>query len=69
MVGVVKEQQADHIVLSDGTRIPLAKALIVEQFGAGTRVMITYSRESGGEIIVQRIERSGVQPPGHDSLL
>jgi hypothetical protein len=31
--------------------------------------MITYSRESGGEIIVQRIERSGVQPPGHDSLL
>jgi hypothetical protein len=69
MVGVVKEQHADHIVLSDSARIPLVKGLIVEQFGAGTRVTITYSRESGGEIIVQSIQRSAVQPPGHDSLL
>ena len=69
MVGVLKEQHADHLVMSDGARIPLPAGLIVEQFGAGTRVTITYSRESGGEIIVQSIQRSGVQAPGPDSLL
>jgi hypothetical protein len=64
MVGVLKEQHADHIVLSDSTRIPFAEGLILEQFGAGTRVTITYSRESGGEMIVQSIKRSG-GPPQH----
>jgi hypothetical protein len=69
MVGVLREQHADHLVLSDGSRIPLAAGLSVEQFGAGTRVTITYSRESGGEMIVQSITRSGVQTPGPGSLL
>lgn len=69
MVGILKEQHADHLVMSDGSRIPLPAGLIVEQFAAGARVTITYGRERGGEIIVQSITRSGVQPPGPDSLL
>ena len=58
MVGVLKEQHADHLVLSDGARVPLVHGLIVEQFSAGTRVTIIYRRESGGRIVVQRITRS-----------
>jgi hypothetical protein len=69
MVGVLKEQHPDHIVLSDSTRIPLAEGLILEQFGAGTRVTITYSRDSEGEMIVESIKRSEGPPPRPDSLL
>jgi hypothetical protein len=58
MVGVIKEQHADHLVLSDTARIPLPAGLIVEQFGAGTRITIIYRREYGGRIIVESITRS-----------
>jgi hypothetical protein len=58
MVGILKEQHPDHLVLSDTARIPLPDGLIVEQFGAGTRVTIIYRRESGGKIIVQSITRN-----------
>lgn len=58
MVGVLKEQHTDHLVLSDTARIPLPAGLIVEQFGVGTRITIIYRRERGGRIIVERVTRS-----------
>ena len=58
ILGILKEQHADHLVMSDTARIPLPHGLIVEQFSAGTRVTITYRRESGGKIIVQSIKRN-----------
>jgi hypothetical protein len=62
MVGVLNEQHADHLVLSDTALIPLPAGLIVEQFDAGTHVTITYLRERGGTILVQSITRSIVSP-------
>ena len=66
MVGVLKEQHTDHIVLSDSTHMALADGLTVERFGSGTRVTITYSRDSAGEMVVQSIQR-GAAP--NDSFL
>ena len=66
MVGILKEQQAHHIVLSDSTRMALADGLIVERFGSGTRVTITYNRDSAGAMVVQSIQR-GAAP--NDSFL
>jgi hypothetical protein len=63
MVGILKEQHADHLVMSDTARIPLPDGLSVEQFATGTRVTITYLRESGGKIIVQSITRSAGSRP------
>jgi hypothetical protein len=57
LVGVLKEQHAHHIVLTDSTRIPLADGLIVERFGSGTHVTITFNRDSAGEMVVQSIQR------------
>ena len=68
MVGILKEQQAHHIVLSDSTRIRLAEGLVLEQFGSGTRVTITYRRDRGGEMIVESIQRSAMPKVRPDHL-
>ena len=68
MFGSLKEQHADHIVLSDSTRIWLADGLVLEQFGSGTRVTITYRRDRGGEMIVESIQRSAMPKVRPDHL-
>ena len=68
MFGSLKEQHADHIVLSDSTRIPLADGLVLEQFGSGTRVTITYRRDRGGEMVVESIQRSAIPKVRPDPL-
>ncbi len=58
IVAVVKEQFADHIVLSDSTSLPIAEGLVVRRIDSGTRVTIAYSRDSGGsEMVVQSVTR------------
>jgi hypothetical protein len=59
IVAVLKEQFADHIVLSDERSLPLAEGLVINQFGSGTRILLAYSRDGGGgdEIVVQSIKR------------
>ena len=60
IVAVLKEQFADHIVLSDERSLPLAEGLVIDQFGSGTRIMLAYSRDggrSGDEIVVQSVKR------------
>jgi len=68
MFGSLKEQHADHIVLSDSTRIRLADGLVLDQFGSGTRVTITYRRDRGGEMIVESIQRSAMPKVRPDHL-
>ena len=68
MFGSLKEQHADHIVLSDSTRIRLADGLVLEQFGSGTRVTITYRRDRGGEMVVESIQRSAMPKVRPDHL-
>lgn len=52
--------------MSDRTRMALADGLIVERFGSGTHVTITYSRDSAGAMVAQSIQR-GAAP--NDSFL
>jgi hypothetical protein len=59
IVARLKEQFADHIVLSDNTHIPFPEGLVVKWFGPGSRVTIAYSRDcGGGEMVVQSVTRS-----------
>lgn len=58
LVGVLKEQHRDHLLLTDSTRISLPAGLIVERFGPATRITILYSRDGGAEIVVQSVTRS-----------
>jgi hypothetical protein len=62
LVGVLSEHRANCIVLSDGTCVPLANGLVVDQFDLGTSVMITFSRDAGGEMIVHGVARSITAP-------
>ena len=58
LFAVLKELHTDHIVLSDSTDIPFAEGLIVGQIGAGSRVMVVYSRDdSDGGMLAQSITR------------
>jgi hypothetical protein len=59
IVAVLKEQFADHIVLSDSTTIPFPEGLVVKWFGPGSSVTIGFSRDGGGgEMVVQSVTRS-----------
>ena len=58
MVGKIKEQHAGHIILSDSSRLSLAKGLTWQRFHPQELVTITYERESGGGMIVQSITRA-----------
>jgi hypothetical protein len=58
MVGVLKEQHANHIVLGDNIHIPLPDGLAVERFTSGTPVTITYGYDRGGQMIVEGIKRT-----------
>lgn len=61
MVGILKEQHADHIVLTESTRVRLADGLTLERLGVGTRISITYRRNAAGEIVAEKITRAS--PP------
>ena len=56
MFGVLKEQHADHIVLTEGTRIQWANGL--ERFGPGTRLAIAYHRDRAGGLVGDSITRT-----------
>jgi hypothetical protein len=55
ILGILKEQHADCIVLSDSMRIPLAVGLVLGPFALGTGVTVIYNRDSAGEMIVQNV--------------
>ena len=63
LIGILKEQHADYLILGDIARIPLPAGLILEQFDSGTLVTIDYNRDSGGEIVVQSMKRSNALRP------
>ncbi len=58
LVGVLKEQHPDHLLLTDSTCISLPAGLIVERFGPATRITILYSRDGDAEMVVQSVTRS-----------
>jgi hypothetical protein len=56
MFGILKEQHADHLVLTEGTRIQCADGL--ERFGPGTRLAIAYNRDGAGGLVTESITRT-----------
>ena len=58
MVGRIKEQQAGHVILGDGTRFALATGLSVEGCDLGELVTITYGGDRNGGLVVESIARN-----------
>jgi hypothetical protein len=58
VIGVLKEQHSDHIILSDASRVPLPDGLVLESLPSGSSVTILYRRDGAGEMVVQSITRS-----------
>jgi hypothetical protein len=65
VVGILKEQHPDHIILSDSSRVQIPNGSILEHFPSGSRVTILYSREGGAEMVVHSLTRSAASDLGH----
>jgi len=75
VVGILKEQHSDHIILAASLRVPLPDGMVLERFAPGSSVMILYSRDDATELVVQSITRSpasnlphlprALRQPGH----
>ena len=65
VIGILKEQHSDHIVLADAPRVPFPHGLIPEQLPSGSSVTILYSRDGAGEMVVKSIARSPVSDLRH----
>lgn len=57
LIGIVKEPHADHIVLSEDTRVPVSNGL---RFKPGTSVTITFNRDSDGAMVVHEVIRNSM---------
>jgi hypothetical protein len=58
VVGILKEQHPDHIILSDSSRVQIPHGLILEHFSSGSSVTILYTRDGAAEMVVKSISRS-----------
>ena len=65
MLGILKEQHSDHIVLTDASRVSFPDGLVVERFPSGSSLTILYSRDGDAEVIVQSITRSSTSHLRH----
>ena len=65
MVGSLKEQHSDHIVLTDASRVSFPDGLVVGRFPSGSSLTILYSRDGAGEMVVKSIARSPVSDLRH----
>jgi hypothetical protein len=53
LIGILKEQHADYIVLGDNIRRLLPAGLTLDRIESGALVSIDYIRDGGGEMVVQ----------------
>ena len=58
VVGILKEQHSDHVVLTDASRVSLPHGMVLEYFPAGSRVTIFYGHNDAGEMVVKSITPS-----------
>jgi hypothetical protein len=58
VVGILKEQHSDHIILTDASRVSLPQGMILEYFPVGARVTILYGYNDAGEMVVNSITPS-----------
>lgn len=65
IIGILKEQHSDHIVLADASRVPFPDGLVPEHLPPGSSVTILYNRDGAGEMVVKSIARSPVSDLRH----
>ena len=65
VVGILKEQHSDHIILTDASRVSLPRGMVLENFPVGSRVTILYGRNDAGEMVVKSIARSPMSDLRH----
>ena len=65
VIGILKEQHSDHIVLADASRVPFPEGLVPEHLPSGSSVTILYSRDSAGEMVVKSITQSAMSHLRH----
>jgi hypothetical protein len=65
VIGVLKEQHADHIILADASRVSFPEGLVLDRLPSGSSVTILYSRNNAGEVVVQSITRSATSHLRH----
>jgi len=65
VIGILKEQHPDHIILSDSSRVRLPDGLVLERFPSGCSVTVLYSLGGAAEMIVQSITRSATSNLRH----
>jgi hypothetical protein len=58
VVGILKEQHSDHLILGDSTRVQLPDGMVLERFGSGTSVTILYGPNDAGEMVVKSVTRT-----------
>jgi hypothetical protein len=57
MVGILREQHSDHIILGDSSRVDLPDGLVLERFPSACSVTILYSLDAG-HLVVKSITPS-----------
>jgi hypothetical protein len=65
VVGILKEQHSNHIVLTDASRISFPDGLVLEHLPSGSSVTILYSRDNAGEMVVKSITQSATSHLRH----
>lgn len=58
VVGLLTAQHVDHITLGNTRPMALRKGLLLEIFGQGTPVTVTFSYDDAGTIVVENVRRS-----------
>ena len=64
-MGILKEQHSDHIILTDGLRVPLPQGMVLEYFPVGAGVTILYGHNDAGEMVVKSITPSATSHLRH----
>ena len=65
MLGILKEQHSDHIVLTDASRVSLPDGLVLERLPSGSSVTILYGRDDAGEMVVKSVTQSATSHLRH----
>jgi hypothetical protein len=58
VVGILKEQHSDHIVLGDASRVSFPDGLVLAHLRAGSSVTILFTLDDAGDKVVQSITQS-----------
>jgi len=65
VVGILKEQHSDHIVLADASRVSFPDGLVLDHLPSGSSVTILLTLDAAGEMVVQSVTQSATSHLRH----